>query len=141
MGFGSSVRAGTENRLTFGPHFITSFLEADLVLDGTFQTLFTFSGVGCLIGAVITFDGKEPEVRVITDTFTHFSLTLQQIDDAQITSGSDKFTGGGPQVFGNQFLFMPSKPIEFETGLTISAMDVGGKKRIRQMINLLEEPT
>jgi len=108
-------------------------------LDGTFKTLFTYSGSGKLVGFVLTFDGTEPEVRLTIDGDVIFSLELKDIIDASFDSNGLMGTGGGPVVFGDKLCFRPDCPIEYASSVLIEAQDSGGKSQIRQIVNLTKE--
>jgi len=114
--------------------------ETEIVLDGTFQSLFSYTGSGKFVGCVLSFDGKEPEVRVVIDgTETIFSLTLQEITDAEFSVSLINSGGGGPMVSANQMLYVPPCPVAFTTSVAIEATDSGGKKLLASYVTITEE--
>jgi len=123
----------------FSKKLRTEFDDTDVTLDGTYKTLFTYSGSGKLVGFVLSFDGTTPQVRLKVDGDTIYDIEMQDILDAQFDTNGLIGTGGGPVVFGNQLVYRPVCPIAYATTVLIEATDSTGKKLLRNIITLTKE--
>ena len=123
----------------FSSKFKTIFSDTDVVLDGTYKTLFTYSGSGKLMGFVLSFDGTEPQVRLTVDGDECFDLEITDVNDAQFKTGSILNGAGGPIVASSQFKFHPDFPIVYGSSVLIEALEASGKKLLRSIVTLTQE--
>lgn len=130
----------------FSSKFRVVFSEDDVSIDDSFQTLFTYSGSGKLIGSVFEFSNVGVQIKLTIDSEVIFDFKLQDIKDLQMPLGSG---GALPAVPGSleyqnaqsKLLFMPVCPIKFTTNVKFEAIRLAApnKTMLRSAVTLTKE--
>lgn len=111
-----------------------------LTLTTSYQTAFTYSGSGKLVGMILDFDKTNIQVKVTLDsTEVIFECTSNEIDDVQ-SSGARKgagIVGLAWDTSGSKYVFEPPYPIVYDSAVLIEAKQVSGNGNLSRSIVIL----
>lgn len=99
-------------------------------VGGSFNTLYTYSGSGLLLGTTLFFDTDEVLLRITVDGNLLFELDLEEISNRSSVStdfeGLPRFVDFWFDDTEDVFTFRPTWPIEYSESVLIEAKSNDG---------------
>ncbi len=111
---------------------------SELVLTASYQTRFSYSGSGKLIGYMIEVENTDTDIKLTIDSEVLFELKF--IDLGNMT-GNKEFSLGSlyTNATAKRLIFLPECPIAYTTNITVELKETTGKKVFRSMAVLTKE--
>jgi len=144
---GQGDPADTPGCPTFSSKLRHDFAAPGTTISTAFANMYTYSGVGKLIGFVLDFDNNNIQLKLTIDSEIIFDLSVNDIQDTQVSLGAGvddmSNSGGGPiwNQSDKKILYQPLCPIVYNADIVIDAKKTTGpdKTLTRYLINLTKE--
>lgn len=109
-----------------------------VTLTASYQTIYSYSGSGKLIGVFGDFESNLTEVKVSVDSEVLFEA---QLVDLMSNTGNKEFSIGNvfTDATGKKFVFAPAFPVVYSTQVLFEARMSTGKKKFGHLACLTKE--